>query len=106
MSPRSRTTAAARPRSAGCKCDRSLVAWIKNPSSVADFSSVLAIIRDRVDQKPAIRGGLFKKTRSTMARYRGATCKLARREGADLSLKSPARALDSKCKLENKPGQH
>src|SRR3546814_10430946 len=23
-----------------------------------------------------------------------------------LSLKSPARALDSKCKLENKPGQH
>ena len=41
-----------------------------------------------------------------MARYRRATCKLARREGADLSLKSPARALDSKCKLENKPGQH
>ena len=41
-----------------------------------------------------------------MARYRGATCKLARREGADLSLKSPARAIDSKCKLENKPGQH
>src|SRR3569833_2865507 len=41
-----------------------------------------------------------------MARYRGATCKLARREGADLSLKSPARALDSKCKLETKPGQH
>jgi small subunit ribosomal protein S4 len=31
---------------------------------------------------------------------------LARREGADLSLKSPARALDSKCKLEQKPGQH
>ncbi len=41
-----------------------------------------------------------------MARYRGPTCKLARREGADLGLKSPARALDSKCKLENKPGQH
>lgn len=41
-----------------------------------------------------------------MARYIGPTCKLARREGADLSLKSPARALDSKCKLENKPGQH
>ena len=30
-----------------------------------------------------------------MARYIGPTCKLARREGADLSLKSPARALDS-----------
>ena len=41
-----------------------------------------------------------------MARYTGPTCKLARREGADLSLKSPARALDSKCKLEQKPGQH
>jgi small subunit ribosomal protein S4 len=41
-----------------------------------------------------------------MARYLGPSCKLARREGADLSLKSPARAIDSKCKLENKPGQH
>jgi small subunit ribosomal protein S4 len=41
-----------------------------------------------------------------MARYRGPSCKLSRREGADLSLKSPARALDSKCKLEQKPGQH
>jgi len=41
-----------------------------------------------------------------MARYIGPTCKLARREGADLSLKSPARAIDSKCKLEQKPGQH
>lgn len=41
-----------------------------------------------------------------MARYIGPKCKLARREGADLSLKSPARALDSKCKLEQKPGQH
>ncbi|MGH8145493.1 MAG: 30S ribosomal protein S4 [Rhodanobacteraceae bacterium] len=41
-----------------------------------------------------------------MARYRGPTCKLARREGSDLSLKSPARAIDSKCKFDNKPGQH
>ena len=41
-----------------------------------------------------------------MARYIGPTCKLARREGADLSLKSPSRAIDSKCKLEQKPGQH
>ena len=41
-----------------------------------------------------------------MARYIGPTCKLARREGADLSLKSPARAIDSKCKLEQQPGQH
>ena len=41
-----------------------------------------------------------------MARYIGPTCKLARREGVDLGLKSPSRALDSKCKLEQKPGQH
>jgi small subunit ribosomal protein S4 len=41
-----------------------------------------------------------------MARYIGPKCKLSRREGADLSLKSPARAIDSKCKLEKKPGQH
>ena len=41
-----------------------------------------------------------------MARYIGPPCQLARREGADLGLKSPARALDSKCKLEQKPGQH
>lgn len=39
-----------------------------------------------------------------MARYIGPTCKLARREGTDLFLKSPARSLDSKCKLENPPG--
>ena len=41
-----------------------------------------------------------------MARYTGPTCKLARREGTDLYLKSPARSLDSKCKLDQKPGQH
>lgn len=40
-----------------------------------------------------------------MARYRGPTCKLARREGTDLFLKSPARAVESKCKLDQKPGQ-
>ncbi|MEY6430979.1 30S ribosomal protein S4 [Thioalkalicoccus limnaeus] len=40
-----------------------------------------------------------------MARYIGPTCKLARREGTDLGLKSRARALDSKCNLEKMPGQ-
>lgn len=40
-----------------------------------------------------------------MARYIGPTCKLSRREGTDLYLKSGARALDSKCKLESVPGQ-
>lgn len=41
-----------------------------------------------------------------MARYIGPKCKLARREGTDLMLKSPTRALDSKCKMEKVPGQH
>jgi small subunit ribosomal protein S4 len=41
-----------------------------------------------------------------MARYTGPKCKLARREGTDLFLKSARRSLDSKCKLDTKPGQH
>lgn len=41
-----------------------------------------------------------------MARYTGPKCKLARREGTDLFLKSARRALDSKCKLDTAPGQH
>lgn len=41
-----------------------------------------------------------------MARYIGPTCKLARREGTDLFLKSGVRPLESKCKAENGPGQH
>lgn len=41
-----------------------------------------------------------------MARYIGPTCKLARREGTDLYLKSGVRPLDSKCKLDSPPGQH
>lgn len=41
-----------------------------------------------------------------MARYLGPTCKLARREGTDLFLKSGVRPIDAKCKIENAPGQH
>jgi len=41
-----------------------------------------------------------------MARYIGPKCKLSRREGTDLFLKSRARPLDSKCKLETPPGHH
>ena len=41
-----------------------------------------------------------------MARYIGPKCKLARREGTDLFLKSARRSLDSKCKMESAPGQH
>ena len=39
-----------------------------------------------------------------MARYTGPTCKLARREGTDLFLKSGMKPLESKCKLEVPPG--
>ena len=41
-----------------------------------------------------------------MARYIGPKCKLSRREGTDLFLKSGVRALDSKCKAETVPGVH
>ena len=41
-----------------------------------------------------------------MARYIGPKCKLSRREGTDLALKSGVRALESKCKVETIPGQH
>ena len=41
-----------------------------------------------------------------MARYIGPKCKLSRREGTDLFLKSGARALESKCNIESAPGQH
>lgn len=41
-----------------------------------------------------------------MARYIGPKCKLSRREGTDLMLKSGVRALESKCKPEAAPGQH
>ncbi len=39
-----------------------------------------------------------------MARYTGPTCKLARREGTDLFLKSGIRSLEDKCKAQVKPG--
>lgn len=41
-----------------------------------------------------------------MARYIGPKCKLSRREGTDLFLKSRARSLESKCKVDKAPGQH
>ncbi len=41
-----------------------------------------------------------------MAKYTGPKCKLSRREGTDLFLKSRARGLESKCKLDKIPGQH
>jgi small subunit ribosomal protein S4 len=39
-----------------------------------------------------------------MARYLGPKCKLSRREGTDLLLKSGIKPLESKCKLEVPPG--
>ncbi len=41
-----------------------------------------------------------------MARYTGPKAKLSRREGTDLFLKSARRSLESKSKLDSKPGQH
>ena len=41
-----------------------------------------------------------------MARYIGPKCKLSRREGTDLFLKSGVRALETKCKPESLPRQH
>ena len=41
-----------------------------------------------------------------MARYLGPKLKLSRREGTDLLLKSGVRPIDSKCKIDNAPGQH
>ena len=41
-----------------------------------------------------------------MARNIGPKCKLSRREGTDLQLKSGVRSLDAKCKPETAPGQH
>tara|TARA_X000000368_G_scaffold75420_1_gene55839 strand:- start:6 stop:626 length:621 start_codon:yes stop_codon:yes gene_type:complete len=41
-----------------------------------------------------------------MARYLGPKLKLSRREGTDLFLKSGVRPIESKCKIDNAPGQH
>lgn len=41
-----------------------------------------------------------------MARYTGPQCKLSRREGTDLFLKSGVTAFEKKCKSETPPGQH
>ncbi len=41
-----------------------------------------------------------------MARYIGPKCKLSRREGTDLFLKSRGKSIESKCKLDQQPGQH
>jgi len=40
-----------------------------------------------------------------MARYLGPKCKLSRREGTDLMLKSRARPLESKCQIDKIPGE-
>jgi len=39
-----------------------------------------------------------------MARYVGPKCKLARREGTDLFLKSGVKPIESKCKFTVPPG--
>ena len=41
-----------------------------------------------------------------MARYIGPKLKLARREGTDLFHKSGVRPIESKCRIDNPPGEH
>lgn len=41
-----------------------------------------------------------------MARYIGPKCKLSRREGTDLLLKSRSRSIETKCQIDKTPGQH
>ena len=41
-----------------------------------------------------------------MARYLGPKCKLTRREGVDLGLKSGVKPIESKCRMQSAPGQH
>lgn len=41
-----------------------------------------------------------------MGRYLGPKCKLERREGTDLYLKSGVRSRESKCHVDTQPGQH
>jgi len=41
-----------------------------------------------------------------MARYRGPSLRLSRREGTDLYLKSGIRAIESKCNMDTAPGAH
>jgi len=41
-----------------------------------------------------------------MARYLGPKCKLSRREGVDLMLKSRARPIETKCQIDKIPGEH
>ena len=41
-----------------------------------------------------------------MARYLGPKCKLARREGTDLFLKSGVKPLEAKCNINSAPGMH
>lgn len=41
-----------------------------------------------------------------MARYLGPTCRIARRLGTDLGLKSRARDIETKCNINTQPGMH
>lgn len=41
-----------------------------------------------------------------MARYLGPTCRVARRLGTDLGLKSRVRDFETKCNINTQPGQH
>src|SRR3990167_3723219 len=52
------------------------------------------------------RNVVYKIQERLMPKYLGPNCKLSRREGIDLLLKSGVRDHKSKCKSEKQPGQH
>jgi small subunit ribosomal protein S4 len=41
-----------------------------------------------------------------MGKYTGPKCKLTRREGTDLQLKSGVKTIEDKCRINTQPGQH
>src|SRR5204863_6700238 len=54
--------------------------------------------------RPPKKRRVYRLNEDNMARYVGPTCKLARREGTDLFLKSGVKPLENKCKLSVPPG--
>jgi small subunit ribosomal protein S4 len=66
---------------------------------------VLSPIPNEVERKIFLTS-ISENLKVNMAKYIGPKCKLSRREGVDLFLKSRTRGLESKCKLEKMPGEH
>ena len=67
----------------------------------SDVTAPAACNAESLETNPA---GRYKE--NTVARYIGPKCKLSRREGTDLFLKSARRSLDTSASSTRKPGQH